>query len=226
MTSLKAVHSYPSHAAPVLLCALLAACGEPAPPRPAEIAEARSVAPSDPAEIARQVVADFLSIPVSETTLVSLEAKDFRDASLDCPQPGMSYAQVITPGHRVIVEADGRRFDVRVSGGHGGICHKPAGRKTPQRPGEPPPEQALPVTSQVARARADLAALLDANAADIAVLDVRRFSPAIAAPGCAPDCEGDDNGCGFLIGLFYDGRRYEYHTHDGRAVPCPPLSPA
>lgn len=211
------------------ICLLLPACGEsPRPPtaEQAEIADQRGPATTDPGAIARQVVADFLSIPVSEITLVSVEAKDFGDPSLGCPAPGMSYAQVITPGHRVVVEADGRRFDVRVSGGSGKICRNPADKKVPDRTGETPPEHASPVTSGVERARADLAAKLDLSAADIAVLDVRPYAPGTAATVCRPECGDAEETCGFLIGLYYGGRRYEYHAHGERALPCPPLSPS
>lgn len=211
----------------VAAAALAAACGDvPAPPAGGEkIAELAAAPNEDPATIAMQVVADFLSVPETEVTLVSVEAKDFGDPSLGCPSPGMAYAQVITPGHRVIVEADGRRFDVRVSGGHGKICRKPADKQVPNREGATPPEHASPITSEVDRARTDLAARLDANAVDIAVLGVRPFATDGTSPGCRPECRDAAGGCGYLIGLYYDGRQYEYHTFDGRTSPCPPISP-
>lgn len=208
------------------LCLLLPGCGSSPPESPSEPAErSRQPAGADPAVIARQLVADFLSLPASEVTLVFVESKDFGDPSLGCPEPGMSYPQVITPGHRVVVEADGRRFDVRVSGASGKLCRKPGNKGLPNQSGEPPPEHTSPITSQVDRARADLAAQLDLVGADIEVVDVRPFAPNIAAPGCRPECDDVGGDCGYLIGLFYDGRRYEYHAHDGRATPCPPLLP-
>ncbi len=180
--------------------------------------------PTEPDEIAKQVVAGFLSVPVSEITLVSTEAKDFGDPSLGCPEPGMAYPQVITPGHRVILEADGRRFDVRVSGQHGRICRKP-GRTGPSRDSDGDrPENSSPVTSQIDQARTNLAARLDLDASDIRVTDVRPYEPGIASPGCRPDCGTSAEDCGYLIGLFFDGRRYEYHSHGGRTEPCPGLS--
>jgi hypothetical protein len=33
------------------------------------------------------------------------------DASLGCPLPGMTYAQVLTPGHRVILATGGRTYE-------------------------------------------------------------------------------------------------------------------
>lgn len=209
-------------------CFLLAACGETPPGGqgdPARIAEPTAPATTDPATIAKRVVADFLSLPASEITLVSVEAKDFGDPSLGCPEPGMSYPQVITPGHRVVVEADDRRFDVRVSGISGKICRKPGNKGLQNKSGETPPEHTSPITSQVDHARADLAAQLDLDPEDIDVVDVRPFAPNIAAPGCTPDCGNENADCGYLIGLFFDGRRYEYHATDDSAVACPPLLP-
>jgi hypothetical protein len=86
-----------------------------------------------PEVIALRAVADALGIAPTDARVISSEAQDFPDGSLGCPQPGMAYAQVITPGHRVLVEADGRRFDVRVAGSHGRICYlrKPAADRGP-----------------------------------------------------------------------------------------------
>ncbi len=102
--------------------------------------------PAGPGDIALQAVAHALRIPPAGARVVSTEARDFPDASLGCPQPGMAYAQVITPGYRVFVEADGRRFDVRVAGNHGRICsvrkrspeRQPGGQAPPPEPGDSP----------------------------------------------------------------------------------------
>lgn len=44
-------------------------------------------------------------------TLVSIEAQEWPDASLGCPQEDYMYAQVITPGYKVILEADGTQYN-------------------------------------------------------------------------------------------------------------------
>lgn len=99
-------------------------------------------AAASPATIAQQVVANFLSVPTAAVAVVSTEAQEFNDSSLGCPEPGMSYLQALTPGHRVIVEAEGRRFDIRVSGGYGKICHRQKPGKKPSNPSitSPAPE--------------------------------------------------------------------------------------
>ena len=42
-----------------------------------------------------------LSVSAESLTLINDEAVQWPDASLGCPQEGMMYAQVITPGHRM-----------------------------------------------------------------------------------------------------------------------------
>src|SRR5260370_42682892 len=37
----------------------------------------------------------------------------FSDASLGCPQPGQTYAQVKTPGYRILIAVNGTVYDYR-----------------------------------------------------------------------------------------------------------------
>ena len=62
-------------------------------------------------------LAGRLAVAESAVTVVSVDDVTWADASLGCPQPGMSYAQVETDGMRVILEAAGDFYDYR-SGGH------------------------------------------------------------------------------------------------------------
>ncbi len=57
--------------------------------------------------LASEDLADKLDISVSQVELASIEAVKWPDASLGCPQPNMMYAQVITPGYRVILRVGG-----------------------------------------------------------------------------------------------------------------------
>jgi hypothetical protein len=50
-------------------------------------------------------------------SIVSAESVTWNDSSLGCPKPGTMYSQVITPGLKVVVEADGRTFDYRFGRG-------------------------------------------------------------------------------------------------------------
>jgi hypothetical protein len=82
--------------------------------------------PPSAEDIAIQAVAGETGLDAADFVVVSSTAENFRDASLGCPQPGMAYAQVITPGYRVLLEAGGEIFDVRVAGSRGRICSSQA----------------------------------------------------------------------------------------------------
>jgi len=61
-------------------------------------------------------LADRLGIDKSAITIVATEEVTWSNASLGCPQPDMSYAQVETDGMRVILEANGDFYDYRSGG--------------------------------------------------------------------------------------------------------------
>jgi hypothetical protein len=50
-------------------------------------------------------------IPAEQIKLVSMEAVEWGDASLGCPQEGFMYAQVITPGYLISLEADVQLYE-------------------------------------------------------------------------------------------------------------------
>jgi hypothetical protein len=112
-------HSHTRYLALLLLQALmLSACSH------SSQAEAPSAEDSSPASIAQRAVAERLNVSTDELQVVQSEAVDFGSPALGCPQPGMMYAQVITPGYKVIVAYGQQRFDVRVSGKSGRICER------------------------------------------------------------------------------------------------------
>jgi len=62
-------------------------------------------------QLARQDLAQKLGLATDAIQLVSVEMVEWSDTSLGCPQPGMMYAQVITPGFRVILAAKDRTYE-------------------------------------------------------------------------------------------------------------------
>ena len=202
----------------VMLASLISACNrQPDDPAPAT-APAVEPGVTDPADIARRTVADFLAVSPDDVRVISLEAREFGDPGLGCPEPGMSYAQVITPGHVAIVEAEGRRFDVRVAGSNGRICRN----KKPQNlTGSEKPNVSL----MTERARKDLAAHLDVPFEALRQLDIRPATADNLPTGCQPECPGEDDICGYLIGIHFNGRRYDYHGVANQVTACPPILP-
>ncbi len=175
--------------------------------------------PAGPEATARQLVADVLGISVDQVQVISVEARQFSDSSLDCPQPGMSYLQVITPGHRLLLEAEGRRFDVRTSGGQGRICRK-------RKPGEQPSGRSgnSPAVSDLAdSARGDLAEKLAIDEASIQVLAVRTRQANERLPGCDLNCAAD-GACGYVVELSYADRRFTYFASQQQLQACPAIS--
>ena len=65
--------------------------------------------PADAEAAVAWAVADLasrLAVREDAVTLASIEAVDWSDSSLGCPQPGYMYLQVITPGYRIVLAAD------------------------------------------------------------------------------------------------------------------------
>ena len=70
----------------------------PATPTPG----AQEPVASDIEIIARLLLADLEAVEPDAFTLISSESVQWSDASLGCPQEGFAYAQVITPGHKLV----------------------------------------------------------------------------------------------------------------------------
>jgi hypothetical protein len=117
---------------------LLGGCGNESDPPPAAGQES-TVSPSTqpptggpstpaqgPVEQAKSELAGRLGISPGQVNLVSSQEVTWRDASLGCPQPGMQYAQVLTNGTRIVLEAGGKRYEYH-AGGRGApfLCTNP-----------------------------------------------------------------------------------------------------
>jgi hypothetical protein len=51
------------------------------------------------------------------------EPVDWPDTALGCPEPGRAYAQVITPGYRVVVQAGAQVLEVHTDeAGRAVVC--------------------------------------------------------------------------------------------------------
>jgi hypothetical protein len=70
-------------------------------------------------------LAGQLDIAAEAITVRSVEAVEWPDASLGCPKPGMMYAQVITPGYRIVLEAGGQSYEYHAGRSGSGVRCKP-----------------------------------------------------------------------------------------------------
>lgn len=70
-----------------------------------------------PVRLAKEDLARKLGIPVEQVKVVKVEAVEWSDTSLGCPESGKMYAQVITPGYRVTLEAAGITYEYHTDKG-------------------------------------------------------------------------------------------------------------
>jgi hypothetical protein len=81
---------------------------------------------------AKANLADSLSVAGEEILVTSIEAVEWSDSSLGCPRPGMMYLQVITPGFRVILQAQGQAYEYHTDQRRNAVpCD---GKSAPNRP--------------------------------------------------------------------------------------------
>jgi hypothetical protein len=82
------------------------------PTMPSPRSEVQSLPGSDKALAAAIAdLAEQTGLSPNEIELVSMEAVEWSDASLGCPQEGFMYAQVITPGFLIILEGQGQQYE-------------------------------------------------------------------------------------------------------------------
>lgn len=62
------------------------------------------------ANTAAQKLANELGIDAGEVQIITVERVEWRDSSLGCGRPGQNYMMVITPGYRIVLEANGEEY--------------------------------------------------------------------------------------------------------------------
>jgi hypothetical protein len=71
-------------------------------------------------------LSDQTGTPPEEIKVVSIEAVNWPDTSLGCPQEGMMYAQVITQGYKIVLEAQGQQYEYHTNEQeHAVLCPRP-----------------------------------------------------------------------------------------------------
>ena len=100
----------------------MAAC-RPITANPGSVTTAPATAPAPSLTDSEQQIVDSasaqlaqqLGVPPQQIELAAIEPVEWPDASLGCPQAGMMYAAVVTPGYRVIFDVDGEQVEVHTS---------------------------------------------------------------------------------------------------------------
>jgi hypothetical protein len=98
----------------LLVLALAAGCASPSEPGAATEAPTRVDDSSIKSAEALAVVelAQRLGVDPAAVTVLAVEAVQWPDTSLGFPEPGKSYAQVITPGYRIQLEVEGKVYEL------------------------------------------------------------------------------------------------------------------
>ncbi len=185
--------------------------------------QAAGTSPPETEAVVRMAVEDLtqrLSLAPEAIRLVSVGAVEWSDASLGCPQPGMMYAQVITPGYRVVLEAGSKRYEYHTDrAGVAVLCQAEGvmsiGTGVEGATGElATPDPQGPYYGLVIKAVEDLAGRLSVDVDEIGVLEVREVvwpdaSLGCPQPGMAYKQVPED---GLLIRLAVGGQVHEYHS--------------
>lgn len=190
------------------------------PPAATEPAESGTVV----AEV-RQDLAERLNITPEEIEVISVEAVDWPDTSLGCPEPGMQYLQVVTPGSRIVLEAQGQQYTYHTGGGNLILCEQP---EASSGPAETPTIDIneLPATAQdlVKQAKEDLSERLNIAADEIVVESVEAVEWRDSSLGCPkPGMQYlQVITPGYRIILSASGQEYDYRTSLQDVVLCEP----
>ena len=177
------------------------------------LAAAAPTAGEQAVQLARRVASEKLGVAPDRFTVRTVEPAEWPDSSLGCPRQGVNYRPVVTRGHRVVLEAEGRVSTVHVAGATAVFCEPgPSGRGLRFA--------ALRDISQLARR--DLAARLKLPEDAVHVTSTQPRNWPDASLGCPkPDTMyAQVVTPGFLIELEANGKMYRYHSDYQRVVPC------
>jgi hypothetical protein len=181
-------------------------------------AAAQSAADQAKAEAARQLRAQ-----TSDFTVVTIEPTQWSDSSLGCSKPGLMYTQVVSDGYTVVLEREGRRHQVNVSGSRAVMC-EPATRITGT---VRQPMSARGLDKMAMLARQDLAnrLRLDVQHIRVANIEPRHWTDddMNCSSGSGSPATGAASDVGYRLALAASGRTYFYHTDLRSVRACPPI---
>lgn len=145
-------------------------------------------------------LAKKLQVSDKALVIVVVEAVEWGDASLGCPEPGMMYAQVITPGHRVVLAVDGQQYTYHTAlAGNFVLCEQAGSSSS---------------AAAIELLKLDLAARSGAAVAEIVVLSSEAVQWSDSALGCAQPGKVYSKVItpGLRVTLELAGKRYDYRT--------------
>ena len=200
---------------------------EASPPRMVDPDGKVSPLPSVRSPLARQavqVVAEELGLSPSSIEVDSIRSVRWRDSSLGCPKPDRAYLQVVSPGHKITLRAQGRFYFVHESRGRAFLCVPDPKKKAP------PERISLVWGPHAMAARRDLSARLKVPEKEIRIVSARPAAWTDGRMGC-PNAQtrtttrGNDGPVrGYVLTLRHRLNAYIYHTDLERWALCSGLS--
>ncbi len=165
--------------------------------------------------LAKQALAQRLSIAVEEIETTWVGPATWPDTSLGCPQKGVVYLPVIIQGYRVLLHAGGQDYEVHVGNGKAVICAETHVQL-------PALERASDVGRVYEMARQDLAGRLGVSVEEIQARLIRLATWPDGSLGCptAGETYPPQAVEGYIVELEFGGRMYEYHSDGERVVLC------
>lgn len=169
--------------------------------------------------VAKETLGRDLGIDVRRISVAKADVADWRDGSLGCPRPGMSYTQALVSGYRVLLSVASATYELHVAGDRAVRCDRAASKSVDA-------EATVAGLRMAELARQDLAKRLNAETSDIAIESIRP----VRWPDANLPCPESTNAftaeaSGFVIRLSAGGQQFVYHTDYERVVPCRPQSP-
>jgi hypothetical protein len=171
--------------------------------------------------LAKQDLAERLGIATDAIEITSVKPMQWPDTSLGCPKPGMSYATVIVPGYKILLEAETQTYEYHTGSDNFVLCEDTSSSGLEERPAHLvnlDPELA----ALVEEAEKDLSSRLDVATGDIVLQSAEAIQWRDSSLGCpkpgmnylmviTP---------GYLIKLEVSGTMYEYHADKDKAFYC------
>lgn len=173
--------------------------------------------PPDPIEEAIEALSREIGVPPGTIALVEAMPVQWNDSSLGCPQPGMAYLQVITPGYLVTLSAGETTYRVHADlAGSAVVCFNEG---DPIGVGTVPD----PIAAEfIMQARADLAQRFGVPPEAVALVRSEAVDWSDSSLGCRQGSGEVINAItpGYRIVLAYEEERFEYHTDQQRMIAC------
>ncbi len=172
---------------------------------------------------AKAALARDLRIPETAMRLERAQAAEWPDSSLGCPQKGMQYLPVITPGYLVKLTVDERMYTVHVGAGRAVVCERALEAAQPSRA-----HRSERVLKLYQMAREKLAARLEIPQHHIRLKAIEPKTWPDSSLGCPLPSEEyvPVKTRGFVIELDAGGQTFLYHTDMKTVRLCDKAAPS